>query len=168
MDFDRIKRTLVPIFIGVSGALMGSTYGGGVGRSLPELLLALFLILFASIFSIEFLISRSREHLFILFSGAIVGLSLEFFMASTILIVIGGVVVGVCALPLLSSASAVYRNIISTAPLIFYAFVIIIGFSILTPICIWALSRGILRETLMALAFLTSPFWVGFIIRKLG
>jgi hypothetical protein len=56
--------------MGVSGALMGSTYGSGVGRSLPELLLALFLIIFASIFSLENIIVRSREHLlFFYFRG---------------------------------------------------------------------------------------------------
>jgi hypothetical protein len=167
VNSNKLRELMSSVFLGVSGALMGSTYGSGVGKSLPELFLALFLIILASIFSIENLLLRSREHLLILISGAVVGLVIEYFTQSTIVIVIGGALVGICTLPLLSRIGSFIAYFVQTAPFIYYAILLIIGIGIFTPLCLWASSRGILRETLIAVAFLTSPFWVGYIILKL-
>ena len=167
VNSNKMKELIVPVLLGVSGALMGSTYGSGVGKSLPELLLALFLIILASIFSIENLLLRSGEHLLILISGAVAGLVIEYFTQSTIVIVIGGALVGICTLPLLSRIRSFIAYFEQTAPFIYYAILVIIGFAIFTPLYFWASSRGILRETLIAVAFLSSPLWVGYIILKL-
>jgi hypothetical protein len=163
----KLKEIIASVFLGISGALMGSTYGSGVGKSLPELLLALFLIILASIFSIENLLLHSRENLLILISGAVGGLVIEYFTQSTIIIVIMGGFVGICTMPLLSRIRSFIEYFLQTAPFIFYAILLTIGFAIFTPLYFWASSRGILKETLIAISFLTSPLWVGYIIWKL-
>jgi hypothetical protein len=162
-----LKELLAPILLGVSGALMGSTYGSGVGRSLPELLLALFLVILASIISIENLLLRFKEHLLILISGAVAGLVIEFFTRSTVVIVIGGALVGVCTFPLLSMLKSSISHFARTAPIFYYGSILIIGLAILTVLYLWASTRGILQETFIAVLFLSSPLWVGYIIWKL-
>lgn len=163
----KLNDLIAPVFLGISGAFMGSTYGSGVGKSLPELSLALFLIILASIFSIENLLLRSREYLLILISGAVVGLVIEYFTQSTIVIVIVGGFVGICTLPLLSRIRSFIEHFLQTAPLIYNAILLVIGFAIFSSLYFWASSRGILMETLIAISFLTSPLWVGYLIWKL-
>ena len=167
VNSNKLKELITPVFLGVSGALMGSTYGSGVGKSLPELFLALFLIILASIISIENLLLRSKEHLLILISGAVAGLAIEFFTSSSVVIVIGGALVGICTLPLLSILKASIDYSVQRAPIIYYGTILAVGLVILTVLYTWASSRGILQETFIAVVFLSSPLWVGYIIWKL-
>lgn len=167
VNWKSLKQLVAPVLLGVSGAITGSTYGSGVGRSLPELMLALFLIVVASIFSVESLLARSGEHLLILIAGAVVGLVVEYFTQSTAALLVAGAVVGICTLPMLSKIRASVTHLQRTAPFIYYAILLIVGLAIFAPLGIWASSRGILKETFIAVAFLTSPFWVGNIIWRL-
>ena len=102
-----------------------------------------------------------------LVAGAVAGLVIEYFTRSTIVTVIGGALVGACTFPVLSRISGLRKAFRQSAPYLYHAAWFIITFAILTPLYFWASARGILKETLIAIAFLTSPVWVGYIVMKL-